>query len=201
MKYGINDALIIEKWAPSMNGVFTLSDLKNLLNEKTSVIFYRRVRLMIKSAILRQFIRGIFVTKNYSKEILAMRINEKSYISLGSSLSKSLVIGSIPDKKIYTIKTGRNRVYSDGMFTVAAFGISSHLYFGFKTENEINIATPEKAFLDTLFFYTKGYKFSFDIFSDIDTTTLNRKLINEYLKKYRNSRFQTFVKGYLHERS
>jgi hypothetical protein len=201
MKYGINDSLLIAKWAPALNGVFTVFDLKNLLNETNSVVFYRRINTLIQTGILRQFTRGIFITSDFNKETLAMKINEKSYISLGSALSKALLIGSIPEKRLYTIKIGRNRTYKDDSFTITCLGITPVLFFGYKSVEGVNIALPEKAFLDTLYFYTKGQNYSFDIFSDIDVHSLDKKLILKWLNEYKNKRFRTFVKGYLNERS
>jgi hypothetical protein len=61
----------------------------------------------------------------------------------------------------------------------------------------VNFATPEKAFLDTLCFYQKGWKPSFNIFTDITAARLDRGKIAAYLKRYNNPRFIAFVKGYL----
>ena len=76
-------------------------------------------------------------------------------------------------------------------------GIVKSLFFGFRGDRGINRATPEKAFLDTLYFYLHGRCYSFDIYQDIDITRLDRRLIEQWLIKYDNLRFVSFVKDIL----
>ena len=61
------------------------------------------------------------------------------------------------------------------------------------------MATKEKAFLDTLYFYQKGTRFYFDIYSDIDISQLDRSIIFKYLKSYKNPKFIKFVKDYFND--
>jgi hypothetical protein len=79
-------------------------------------------------------------------------------------------------------------------------GIVKSLFFGFRGDRGIYRATPEKAFLDTLYFHLHGRSYSFDIYQDIDITRLDRRLIEQWLIKYDNPRFVSFVKGYLNDR-
>jgi hypothetical protein len=82
-------------------------------------------------------------------------------------------------------------------YKIEQVGISPPLFTGYANINGINTATPEKAFLDTLYYYQKGKSFSFDIYSDIDYNALDTGRLGKYLKLYKNKKFIAFVKGVL----
>ena len=197
MNNRVGDYRLIEKWSSPMGGVFSLSDLKNLFNEKTPLLLHRRVRALVILGVLARFKREFYVTEKFNLETLSQRLYPDSYISLGTVLARHLLIGSIPAKTIYAVKTGRNRIFSSTVGNLVYCGIAPHLMFAFAYENGIRYATAEKAFLDTLYFYQKGFRFSFNIFEDIDVSPLDMKKIRGLLKRYRNPKFVTFVKGVL----
>jgi hypothetical protein len=197
MKSALEDSRVIEKLAPEMGGVFSNIDLRTLFNQDSPVLFHRRIRLFEEHNILRRFKKGIYVTPEYNAEMLAGRIYPGSYISMGSALAKEMYIGSIPAKTVYSVKTGRNRIFSGPDVTLSYFGISPRLVFGVHSEKGIRYAVAEKAFLDTLYYFQKGRKFSFDIFSDIDISRLDKSLIISWLDRYKNPRFKTFAQGVL----
>ena len=65
---------------------------------------------------------------------------------------------------------------------------------GYEVVDGIRVALPEKAVLDTLYFYRRGIRFSFDIYSDIDYSRLNKSIIDEFLLKYKNPVFIGFAR-------
>jgi predicted transcriptional regulator of viral defense system len=197
MNKTLQDFGSLQKWSQNMGGVFSVSDVSNMLNESSPVGLNRRIRRLEENSALSRFIRGYYTSGDFDARVLSARINTNSYISMGTVLADELIIGSVPARTLYVVKTGRNRVYRKGAVTLRYLGIAPHLFFGFKNRDGINIATPEKAFLDTLYFYQKGQRFSFDIYSDIDVSRLDRAAITGYLKHFRNPRFISFVKGYL----
>ena len=91
---------------------------------------------------------------------------------------------------------GANRIYENNDIRIEFKGLSKNLFFGFKNEGGINYADPEKAILDTLFFYLRGNRYSFDIYSDIDISSIDTIKLKRYLKKYKNPKFKSFVKKY-----
>jgi hypothetical protein len=111
-----------------------------------------------------------------------------------------MMIGSVPAKTIYAVRIGKNRIFRGPQLTIEFVGVKESLFFGFKTTRGIRYATAEKALLDTLYFHLRGRLNSFDIYQDIDTSRLNRSMIEQWLTKYRNPRFISFVKGYLDDR-
>jgi len=180
-----------------MGGVYSASDLKNLFNESNPVALNRRISRLEESGVLKRFIRGFYTTGDFDAEVLSARLCRNSYLSLGTVLAKELIIGSVPARTLYAVKTGRSRLYRSNDFSLQYLGVAPHLFFGFQNKKGVNFATPEKAFLDTLYFYQKGRKASFNIFADITTERLDRERIAAYLKRYKNPRFVAFVKGYL----
>ena len=69
--------------------------------------------------------------------------------------------------------------------------------FGIEFESGVRRANAEKAYLDTLYFYQKGHRFSFDVFGDIDIRGLDRRRMSTYLKHYHNPKFVRFVENCL----
>lgn len=197
MKNIINDYQKLIKYSKDLSGVFSLSDLKCLMNEENSVLMYRRIKNLQKENLISRFKNGYYILKEYSKEVLSNKVKPESYISFGNVLSKELLIGSVPQNTVYAVKTGRNRNYSNNELNLVYMGINSSLFFGFNYVNGVAFANPEKALLDTLYYYQKGQKYSFDIFSDINISKLNFTKFNEYLILYKNPKFIAFVKGYI----
>lgn len=186
---------LIQKYTADHRGVFTVSDLKNLLQEKDATLLYRQIKGLEQQNILKRFSRGIYITKDYDLEALSQRLCPESYISFGNILAKELVIGSVPQKTVYAVKIGKGRRYRSDVGEIVHFFITPSLFFGFKRQDGVNYADKEKAFLDTLYFYQKGQKFSFNIYHDINVDLLDQKKIRKYLTHYKNPKFIKFVKG------
>jgi len=197
MKKALQDFRLLQKWSPKMGGVFSASDLATLFNESNPVVLNRRIGYLEKQRVLSRFIRGYYTAGDFDAEVLSARLNKNSYISLGTVLAQELIIGSVPARTLYAVKTGRSRLYRKDSLTLRYLGIAPYLFSGFENRNGVNIATPEKAFLDVLYFYQKGQRFSFNIYTDIAVSRLDRRKIMALLKKYKNPRFVAFVKGYL----
>lgn len=74
--------------------------------------------------------------------------------------------------------------------------ISKNMFFGTKIlENGVRIATAEKAVLDTLYFYQHKKTFYFNVFQDINFSTLSKEIMDSYLEHYANPRFKAFVRN------
>lgn len=191
------DHRLLERHAEELRGVFTVSDLRNLFEPASEVELFRRIRRLQANRVLRRFCKSVYVVEKFNLEAVSCRINPESYISFGSVLSQHLLIGVIPTHTVTAVKVGRGRQYGNGMGTIVHLGIVPHLMFGIEFKEGIRRADAEKAYLDTLYFYQKGRHFSFDVFSDINNSGLDRDRIGEYLKHYRNPKFVRFVENCL----
>ncbi|MBN1575664.1 MAG: hypothetical protein JW913_03880 [Chitinispirillaceae bacterium] len=188
---------LIESNAEKMGGIFTLSDLRILFHIDNPVLLHRRIALFEEKHVLTRFCRGFYTTRQFNLEALSARIYPDSCISFGNVLARETMIGSIPSKTVHAVRCGRNRLFQGAGETLVYYGIAPHLMVGFRSENGLRFALPEKAFLDVLYFYQKGRRFSFDPFSDINLTRINPETVESLLSNYRNPKFVAFVKGVL----
>ncbi|MBD3390984.1 MAG: hypothetical protein GF418_02950 [Chitinivibrionales bacterium] len=193
--------LLIDKYRKSMGGVFSTGDLRRLTGLQDRVLLNRRIAPLEEAGVLRRFCRGMYIAKGFSPETLSVRIIETSYLSLGTALARFLMIGSVPAGTIYAARVGRNRTFEGPGLTLEYVGIQDSLFFGYTTENAVRCATPEKALLDTLYFHLRGRRYSFNIYEDIDLSSVDMMVIDQWLSRYRNPRFVSFVRGYLNDRS
>ncbi|OGJ85899.1 MAG: hypothetical protein A2268_08230 [Candidatus Raymondbacteria bacterium RifOxyA12_full_50_37] len=192
-----SDLLQIQKFSPDLQGVFKLSDLQIILKSENLPTLYNRINRLVKAGVLKRFCKGVFTTENYSSEVLSSAINSDAYLSIGTVLAKEGLIGTVPEKRIMAVKPGRNRRYRRDDLVIDHFGTSRKQYFGFSIVNGVKYADCEKAYIDTLYYYMKGRRFSFNPASDVDVTRLDRRKVEKYLKQYKNSRFVKFCKGLL----
>ena len=185
----------LQELSPQQGGVFSAADLKNLINPANKASLYRTLKQMLNADVVRVFCRGFYVTKDFDVYVLSQRICANSYVSFGTVLANNLLIGSVPKYRLLAVKIGQNRIYQNSDLRIEQLAIKPELFTGYENINGVNIATPEKAFLDTLYYYQKGMKFSFDIYSDIDCEALDCKKLREYLKLYKNKKYVAFVNG------
>jgi len=181
-------------------GVLSSDDLWLIISPTSKVDFYRQLKKLKTEKLIFDVCRGFFVGKGYSRPALIMAIKPESYLSLEFALAYYNMIGTYSEEKIRPIlpTSTRSISISDGLY-IDFKKLSKDLIFGFEVKDGIKVATKEKAFLDTLYFYLKGTKFYFDIYSDIDVQSLNKKKLFSYLKKYKNPKFIKFVKGYFND--
>lgn len=203
MKLDPKILIALQKLIPKHRGVFSISDLQNLLLARTAVEAQQKLRPFLKEKILLRFCRGFYVAPEFDMQLLSQRLCPASAISLGTVLAENLVIGSIPQKTVYAVKIGKGRVYKSTLGQVVHLGFANataakEMWFGYMIGKfGIRKADNEKAFLDVLYFYQLGHKFSFNIYSDIQTDRLDHKKLKIYLAHYRNPKFVSFVEGVL----
>lgn len=205
MKFSTTERVIaLQTLIPRHRGVFTIHDLENFFLTHDTVEIQMKLKSLLKLKILERFCRGFYVAQGFDIECLSQRICPHSVISLGSVLAKEMVIGSIPKKTVYAVKVGKSRIYKSQLGQIVHLGFASvceaeRMWFGYEiSSNGIRYANKEKAFLDTLYFYLKGRKFSFNVYSDIQVDRLDAKLVTSYLGHYQNPKFKKFVEGVLH---
>ncbi len=202
MKSLVENLTQLESLSVSYGGVFSTSDLKNLFLSTTTEATNQKLKPFLKTGFLTRACRGFYVTKQFDLERLSQRLCPDSAISLGSVLAKEMVIGSIPQKTVYAVKRGKSRVYrlKTGQIVHLGFtgGQKSNVWFGYDLYKlGVRYADKEKAFLDTLYFYQLGYRFSFNVYADINAGLLDLKKVKKYLSFYKNPKFKQFVKGVL----
>lgn len=137
--------------------IFTLQDIKKLLEIKKDNTAYKQIEGLVKEGVLTRAKRGVyFLTDNPPSNFeLANALYQPSYISLESALAHYGILIQLPQVVTsVTTKTANKFVAKNMDFTY------SHIdpeYFGYYIkEDNYQIATPEKALVDTMFFASLG---------------------------------------------
>jgi hypothetical protein len=179
--------------ARAQRGVFSKADLQVLTAERHPAAFTRRVQALLRSGVLRRFVRGMYVAAEFDLPTLSQRLAPDSYVSFGTVLARHLLIGPSPDRQLLAATTGRGHRYRGLGIEIAHVHIGVHLDFGHTVVDGVRWADAEKAVLDTLYFHLRGRRFPFDVYSDVDVSRLDAGRLADYLSRFRNPKFVTFA--------
>jgi predicted transcriptional regulator of viral defense system len=177
--------------------VFTVKDIALLWQDDDTDSARVRLNYYVKKGNLHRLRRGIYVKdKNYDKLELATRIFTPSYVSFETILAKEglifqyqteITVASYLSRDITV--DGQNYSYrkiKNAVLTNPA---------GIEQNNNISIATKERAFLDTLYSNTD---YHFDNINALDWEKLHQ-LWPQLLALYRNKRLEKKVKSLVKE--
>jgi predicted transcriptional regulator of viral defense system len=192
----------VTQFTGAQQGVFRISDLANLLPSSFSrLALMRTIDKLVEAGTLARVQRGIYVTPQFNSWVLAQNMAPKSYVSMDTVLAKNGLIGTVPTRSLSIVDTRRGRTITTPQGIIRSFAIQPSLRFGYQyNKYGVAVADSEKAFLDLLYFYTKGHRFVIDPRNEVDISKLNRKTLTTYLKRYKNPKFVQFVKGLLNEK-
>lgn len=170
--------------------VFTLTDIAMLTGIDSYISLSKRLDYYVKREKLLRPRKGIYAKNNYKPEELACSLYTPSYISLEYVLQKAGVVFQY-DERITTVSYLSRSIEIEGQ-TYAYRKIKGEILVatdGIIRNSNINIATPERAFLDILYLDKEYY---FD-----NLNPLNKELINKLLPIYNSKTLTTRVKKLL----
>ena len=159
--------------------VFRINDIALLINSNDRLL-YQKLNKLVKKRKLLNIRKGIYAKENYKSEELACLLYTPTYISLGYVLQRSGIIFQY-DSAITNICYLNREIYVNEQ-SIQYRQIKREILLntnGIINKNNTNIATPERAFLDTL--YLNGF-FYFD-----NIKPLNIDKINELLPIYHSA--------------
>lgn len=192
----------IGRLGTQMGGVFSSSDLANIIGGGSDLKNARAMRRLVRGGIVLRVRRGIYIVPGCDPWVLASRLAPRSYVTMESVLVKEGLIGTVPSGVVSAAQAARPRIFEAARVRIIIHSISKELLFGIeRLPSGVRAADPEKAFLDLLYFYQKGARFPIDPLRDVRTEPLNRKRLQGYLKRYRNPNFVAFARGVIHGRS
>ena len=144
-----------------------------------------------KNGILIRVIKGKYVlaSADYGDFELANFLVQPSYVSFESALS---FYGVLP-QFTYTL-TSATIKRAKKIFFAKEFEynhLDRDLFWGFIKNKNFLIATPEKAFLDTLYLSLKGLR-KIDL-DELDISMLDKKVLNEFLRKMNKPYLKRFI--------
>lgn len=169
---------------------YSISDLEKITSLPRNSL-YVALKRWVNGGVIEKVAQGIYIPMGgtISMENVAAQLYIPNYLSFESALSKYGVLNLIP--YILTFATTRKtRKYTLKKQEVEYRQLAPKLFFGFEMRNGIYIASPEKAFLDEVYFVSRG-KASMDI-DELDV----KKLSNKNLKNYSN-KFPSYVQSYI----
>lgn len=160
--------------------IFRLNDIAMLTCETNFQLLSQKLNYYVRTGKLQNPRKGIYAKPAYSLEELACTIYTPSYISLEYVLQKAGIVFQF-DSRISTVSylsrsiEVENKTYLyrkiKGEILVNTSGI-------IRQENQVNIATAERAFLDLLYLNAESY---FD-----NLNPLNKDIIYKLLPLYQS---------------
>jgi len=156
--------------------VFRINDISLLINSNDRLL-YQKLNRLVKKGKLLNIRKGIYAKEDYKSEELACLLYTPTYISLGYVLQRSGITFQY-DSAITNVSYLNREIFVNGQ-SIQYRQIKREILLntiGIIYKNNTNIATPERAFLDTL------YLNSFFYFDNIKK--LNTNVIYELLPIY-----------------
>lgn len=161
--------------------VFGFSDLNNAVTGYTGPKLRSALKYAIKKGDIFRISKGIYsLSKDYSKQEFANKYRSPSYLSLYTVLQKAGIVFQ-PYSSIYVISNRSEEIELDSQKYIYR-KIKDEILLnplGIKNENNIQLASPERAICDKL--YLDGDEY-FDNLRNIDWVfmrQLNTQVYNE----------------------
>lgn len=170
--------------------VFTFNEIAMLVNESDHSKLKNKINYYVGKNKIKNLRRGIYAKEEYSPEELACKIFKPSYLSLDYVLQKEGMIFQYNPGITGISYLSRTIEIEERNFTyrklkdtilIDTSGINM-------SDTGVNIATKERAFLDTLYLNQNYY---FDYISN-----LNKDAVIDLLPTYRSATLKNRVESY-----
>jgi len=172
----------LEKLNKINKDYFTFSDFKKIWKGKQNSLKVIVWRLIKAKKIIKVF-RGIYILPNSKIKIekLANEIYFPSYVSFEYALYLWRILSQMPYTITFatTLKTKSINLMNT---KIEYRKIQKKLFFGYVLRDNIYLASPEKALLDTFYLASLG-KLKMN-FSNIDYSKINKNLLKKWTKNY-----------------
>jgi len=185
---------LIAKLYESPKTILTTKDIALIWEETNAVNLTSKIKYYAKEGSLIRLTRGVFAkNKEYEVKELATSIYTPSYISFETVLREAGVIFQHHDSVFVAGPYPTTKKIGEHTITFRKLK-DSVLYnaLGVKNEKNYSIATPERAFLDTIYLSPKFY---FDNLRSINWE-ICFKLVNMYANKQSIQRLKRYHAQY-----
>ena len=169
--------------------ILSLSDLKKLLDIENDNTAYKIAEKLIGEKFLLRIKKGTYISTFNSPEDfeLANALYVPSYISFESALSYYGILSQFPYSTTSVSPKKTKKITVEGK-EYSYTQISRKLYWGFRREGQIIIASQEKALLDMLYITAKGRrKVELD---ELDYSSINKK---DFYKMCQKVKYRPFL--------
>ena len=161
---------------------YTIADLEKitLLPRNSLYVALRRWEV---GGIIERVTQGIYIPigGGISIENVAGQLYIPNYLSFESALARYGILNLIPHTLTFAT-TRKTRKYTLRKRAIEFRQISSELFFGYEMKDGMNIALPEKAFLDEIYFVARG-KATLD-FDEVDLKKMSIKTLKAFSKRF-----------------
>lgn len=167
--------------------VFSMAGITLLLGEEREGVLSKRLNYYVREGKLLNPRRGFYAKRNYNPEELACMLFTPSYLSLEYVLQKAGIVFQYDSR--FTAVSYLSRGVEIDKYEFLYRQIKGEILAnttGIDCRGNINIATPERAFLDVIYLNADYY---FD-----NLRPLNYKRVSELLPIYASKRMTTRVK-------
>ncbi|GBU21023.1 hypothetical protein R80B4_00911 [Fibrobacteres bacterium R8-0-B4] len=190
----------LQKLGECVGGVFTLMELSSVFDEGSKAALHGIINKFTAAGVLKRYCREVYTIDGFDRAVLSAKVRRDSYISLASALAAHRIVGTESPFWVYCIVRTKAAEYN-GVPNISYYKLSDEHCFGYEPDPKgFQMATPEKAVIDTLYFYLRGKKYYFNIFSDMNYSLLDKDRFFEYLARYRNPKFKTFAEKCCYEK-
>lgn len=169
--------------------LFSLSDLTQLIEEPKTSLTVQLTRLT-KANILTRVAQGWYANPFHSPnpEEIAMVLRFPSYLSLEYALARQGVLSQRP-YTITVITTRSPYTVHREKHVYEYHQIHKKLFWGYSQEDQVLIASPEKALLDLLYIRVvrtqevtiTGFR---SLLADMDLESIQQRRLQEYAKRF-----------------
>lgn len=173
---------LLEKLDSVNKTFYTINDILIITKQPRSTVRVALNRL-VKQGELRRIIRNIYIPENriVDLEVVAEQIDASSYLSFESALSRYGILSQIP-YAVTLATNNKSKVFTVGEQQIVFRKIKPEFFGGYIIENNLRVATPEKALLDILYLISRGKAFiSLD---ELDLSVVNKNLLLKMTEKY-----------------
>lgn len=177
-------ALFLEKLKDVSKSYFSFYDLLKLYRgqkEDLKVVLFR----LVKQGKLKRLTKGYYTLNLASVDFeqLACELLRPSYVSLEYALNQYGLIDQVPTR-ITLVTTKKSREFRLPGQVVEYSHLTPKLFFGYQVQDNFLIAEREKALLDEL--YLISLKKRHLPLVSTDVSKINKKIFNQWLKRFPN---------------
>jgi len=190
----MNKLTISQKLQSLPKIIFTLNDIKGLLDIKSKSYTYVLVSRLIESNVITKIIKGYYYlnTKKPTDFEIACYLIRPSYISFESALHYYNILVQAPYTiTIATSKISKKIILEDKEYR---YSLLNRKYFTdyIKIDNFL-IATPEKALVDTLYSVSLGRR-SISL-EELNLQSIDKRKVLDLASKITNPLFNKYFKS------
>lgn len=173
---------LIKKLQSLDKGYFTTANMQKITDLPRDSLKVAINRL-IEKGVLTRIKRGVYQLGFSQVDVpkVANQLYYPSYLSFESALSRYGILSQIPYTQTFAT-TKRSKKMTLWEAEVEFRQLKKELFFGYKMDDGMYIAEPEKALLDQLYMVSRG-RGSLDI-EELDLEEINKELLEKYAEQF-----------------